>query len=346
MRIRGAIGAVVLLGAAVLSGCASEPGTAVAQDWTASPVYGGLRSIPAGNDSKFEIGLVSASKLNALNAVDKNPKETTAPGTGMRPPSEYAWTNYAISGSVCGMLESQYSTTPGFRTGPPGDMLSVYNGTVDPDQMIGVCQGDVDLTKLKGTAKTVGGVAGYDVNGIWLGSTKELTYQFGDKVSEALRDAVLAGSTGAGTLADDPDVKAVLAANPQAAAIEMGRIFVGISSFRSKSPLGDLLAAAQTAQGKTLPQPTFGGYGWTSTDGLKGTGTFVTRYASTADATTAAALLSALWPKATDTPFTAATTTSENETVITRLPNVTVTDFNLRNLRIADYPGYGSKKAG
>ncbi|WP_029138104.1 hypothetical protein [Nakamurella lactea] len=349
MRVRGVVGVVIVVGCALLSACASEPGTAEPRDWTGSPVYSALRAVPANDDSKFEIGLVDARKLNALNSSAPSPLPTTAPASGLRPQAEYAWTNYAIAGSVCTALETQYVTAPGYRTGPPGDLLSIYYGSVDPGQMLGVCQGDVDLAALKGDQRTVDGVAGYEFNGVWLGRTHGLTYQFGDKVPDTLRTALLASSTEDGTLADDPDVAAVLAANPQAAAIEMGRIFVGIASFKSKSALGDLLSDIESTQGKTLPQPTFGSYGWTQTDGLTGTGTFVTRYGSAADAATAAALLSALWPKlgsAKDTPFAAATTTADGETVVTRLPDVDVTDFNLRNLRVADYPGFGSRRTG
>jgi hypothetical protein len=345
MRIRGAIGAVILIAGAALAACSSgQRGDPVAQDWTVSPVYGALRSIPATAASKFEIGLVSASRLNALDADAPTPKATTAPRSGLRPPSENAWINYAIAGSVCTLLESTYDAAAGYRTGPPGDMLSIYYGSVDTGQTLGVCQGDTDPTELEGKQQKIGAVDGYDLKGIWLGRHNGLTFQFGDKIPDDLRSAILSGTAAGGSLADDPEVRAVLDATPQAAAVEMGRIFVGIASFRSSSPLHKALDAVTATQDKALPDPTFGGYGWTSTSGLTGTGTFVTRYGSATDASTAAALLTAVWPKATGTPFADASTTSDAETVVTRVPNVKVTDFNLRNLRVADYPGYGGKR--
>lgn len=345
MRTRRAIVAVALIGCAALSACSSgQKGSAVAQDWTASPVYGALRSIPATADAKLEIGLVSAGRLNALDADSPEPKATTAPQSGLRPPSEYAWTNYAIAGSVCTLIESSYGDAAGYRTGPPGDMLSIYHGSLDTDQMLGVCQGDTDPAKLKGKPQKIGAVDGFDVKSVWLGRANNLTYQFGAQIPDDLRSAVLSSTAADGSLADDADVRAVLDANPQAAAVEMGRIFVGIASLRSTSPVKKALAAVVATQGKTLPDPVFGGYGWNSTDGLTGTGTFVTRYGSAADAATAATLLSAVWPKVSDGPFATATTTADGQTVATTVPTVKVTDFNLRNLGVADYPGFSGKR--
>jgi hypothetical protein len=349
MRSRGAVlvfVAALLVGAA---GCSAQPGTAVPRDWTGSPVYASLKALPATTDSLFEIGLVDARKLNALDQYAEKPKSTTAPASGLRPPSDYAWTNYSIAGSACALLETSYQALPpGYRAGPPGDLLTVYNGKPTPDTTVGVCHGEVNLDVLGKAAKprSIGGVAGVDFNGLWIGQTRDLTFQLGPKVDPSVTPGLLAGASVTTSLADDPGVTAVLAANPQAAMIEMGTIFVGLAGLGSSSKaLRQLVTDAAAAQGTTLPNPVFGGYGWTPGTGLTGTATFVTRYSVDQQATTAGALLSATWPKATGTPFAGATTTVTGSVVITRLADAKVDLFNLRTMRLADYPGYGAKNS-
>lgn len=316
------------------------------RDWTSSPVYASLKAMPATQDSLFEIGLVDARKLNAIDQYADKPKSTTTPASGLRPQSEYAWINYSIAGSACTLFESLYQARPGYRTGPPGDLLTIYTDKTKSDATVAVCQGTVNLGVLGNNAKprSIAGVAGVDVSGLWAGQTRDLTFQVGAKVDESVTTGLLAGAPVATSLADDPGVTAVLAANPQAAMVEMGTIFVGLAGFGSSSKtLRQLVTDAAAAQGTAMPDPIFGGYGWTPGTGLTGTATFVTRYSSDQQATTAGAVLSAALPKAAGTPFAGASTTVTGSVVITRLSNAKVDLFNLRTMRLADYPGYGGK---
>lgn len=326
----------------VTAGCASIPGTPVARDWTGSPVFAALRSVPSTAESRYEIGFVDTRALNTAAAAGGRMLPTTAPRTGLRPQSEYGWTNLSIGGSVCGFAEAQAATPAGFRTGPPGDLLTIYTDGNDLTGSIGVCQGEVDPTELpNGEPATVAGVSGVSIGQVWMGQQRDLLFQLGTKVPADLQQALLAGTATESSLAEDPAVLAVLAANPRAAAVEMGTVFLGLG--RMAGNRGDLYELLQ-ASGASLPTPTFAGYGWTPTSGIIGTGTFVTVYASEAEATTAAATLTGLWPRADTSVFSTAVTTSEGTTVVTRVPGVDARDFNFRTLRLAEYPGYGTRR--
>ena len=345
MRARGIVGAMLVAGT-VLAGCSGQGGTAVAQDWTGSPVYATLRSVPANNDTKFEIGLVNPARLNNLDRSAPSPLPTTALASGLRPESETAWSRYAIATPACEQTEMR-TFARGFHTGPAGDMLTINAAGYSADAAIGVCAGEIDLSVLRGKPATFDNIAGYQLGSVWAGRSGGLMYQIGSKVPTAVRTAVLTRAAGTASLAEDPDVAAVLAANPQAAAIEMGTVFLATPpGHETGSPLPKIRAAVEASQGKQLPAQTFGGYAWTWTGGFAGTATFVTRYRNDTDAATAASVLTAIWPQAGQTQFTGASTTTEGATVITRVPDTDPTTFNLLNLRVLSYPGFGSKPGG
>ncbi len=51
----------------------------------------------------------------------------------------------------------------GFRTGPAGDMLTIYTAGYSPAAAIGVCAGDVDLSVFKGKPATLDPIAGHEL---------------------------------------------------------------------------------------------------------------------------------------------------------------------------------------
>lgn len=345
MRRVVSCGIALVFAAGMSAACSTSPGEAVPADWTSSPVFSGLESIPADSSSKFEISLVNTRALNRIDRFSEDPKSTESPGEGLRPPAEFAWINYAIVGSVCDAAVNRGSSaaSPGYYTGPSGDMLSVYLKDVELTGAIAVCQNSVDLSKLQqAKPRTVGDTSGFTVgDAVWMGQRNDLTYVFGADVSEALQKATLAQDTGDGVLARDPQVRAVLDANPRAAAVEMGTIFTRFGGF-GKKPLAEEVAAAEQRTGADLPPAEFGGYGWTpAADALPGTGVFVTCYASEAEASSTAKILTSVWPEAgDDSPFRRATTTVSGTAVITTVPDIHPRDFNLRTLRLAEYPAY------
>lgn len=131
-------------------------------------------------------------------------------------------------------------------------MLSEYNGSPDPAEMIGVNQGDVDLAALKCKAGSLAGIAGFELSGTWFGEHNDLTYQFGDKAPESLTTAILNRGRGAGTLADDPVIRAVLEPDPQAAVIGMGTIFAGLGSIWLKAAGTPFAKATTTVSGSAV----------------------------------------------------------------------------------------------
>ncbi len=227
MRTRWIVGAM-LVAVTVLASCSGQGGTAVAQDWTGSPVYSALRSVPASSDTKFEIGFVNPAGLNNLNRSAPSPRPSTAIQSGRLPESEYSWTNYAIATPVCEQLETQ-TFARGFRTGPAGDMLTIYTAGYSPAAAIGVCAGEVDLSVFRGKPSTLDTIAGYELGQVWAGRSGGLMYQIGSKIPTAVRSAVLTRAASTASLAEDADVAAVLAANPHAAAVEMGTVFLGLA---------------------------------------------------------------------------------------------------------------------
>ncbi len=79
-------------------------------------------------------------------------------------------------------------------------------------------------------------------------------YQIGSKIPTAVRSAVLTRAASTASLAQDADVAAVLAANPHAAAIEMGTVFRGLAAGPATSnALDKIRAAVEISLGKQLP---------------------------------------------------------------------------------------------
>ena len=342
--------ATAVLATAVLTGCsAGESGAPQRADWSTASVYPALRSIPADEKALWDISLVDPGALNRLNQFADRPLPSTAVTSGGRPPAESTWTRASLSGSGCAFLDGLQRPQSAVRTGPPGPMLSVYFGKPSPAALLAVCAGDVDTARLGDvvgddaapTARS--GVDGYGDDTIWVGHRDSLTYLVGSDVPAATADAVLTGTpVASGSLADDPGVQAVLAATPRAAVIEMGTVLTGMNRDGpgASKQLDALVADVETTTGKQLPAPIFGGYGWTPGADANGTGTFVTCYASVTEAADAAAVLTAVWPKAPDSAFATAVTAASDRVVRTDVPGVESNEFDLRTLRLLSYPGF------
>ena len=348
-----ALGCLILLGVST-SACANTGGTAASATWESSAAFRVLGSIAATADSRFSISLVDVTVLNLLDRSAEQPLSTTAEAPSERPAAESAWSRYALSAASCtGVVESGlFSSGPPVRTGPLDETVNVGFGDFDAPALLSVCQGPIDPAQLPGvledgwTPQTVAGVDGMATEQFWVGyqPSGPRTTMVGDDVPAAAADAVLTGSDVPDSLAADPGVRAVVAAAPRAATIEMGTFLLGLGSVATKDD--EVRAAIQAAQdrvGGTLPAPTFAGFGWTPGTGLDGTATFVTTYGSEAEAGTAGSVLTDTWPRldVTDGPLAAATTAVTGTAVITQVTDVPPDEFDLRTLRLADYPGWG-----
>jgi hypothetical protein len=205
-----------------------------------------LGSIPSTFESRHDIGLVNPAVLNRVALIGGNNAPTTAASTGGRPPSEVAWFDDSLNGSVCATYLDGRGTPsgPSPRTGPPGLMLSVAYQATKPEQALGVCAGPVDPAaladpKLRGatsiTPETVAGVAGTNTDKTWLGYRPEppTTYVVGAEIPDETRNSLVSGTPVGSSLAADPGVRAVLAAAPYAAMIEMGTVLLRESSIGS-----------------------------------------------------------------------------------------------------------------
>ena len=349
-----ALGCLILLGMSSTA-CANTGGTATAATWESSAAFGVLGSIAATADSRFSVSLVDVTVLNLVDRAAEQPLSTTAEAPSDRPPAESAWSRYALSAASCtGLVESApFSSSSPVRTGPLEETVNVGFGDFDAPALLSVCQGPIDPAQLSSvledgwTPQTVAGVPGMATEQFWVGyqAGGPRTTMIGDDVPAATADAVLTGTSVPDSLAADPGVRAVVAAAPRAATIEMGTFLLGFGSVATADD--EVLAAIGAAQekvGGTLPAPTFAGFGWTPGVGLDGTATFVTTYGSEAEAGSAAAVLADTWPRlhTSDGPLAAATTSATGTVVVTEVADVPPDEFDLRTLRLADYPGWGA----
>lgn len=342
-RRRASTLAGLLVVVAVASACsATVSGTTSAPDWTSSAAWGLLRSIPADDGSRTEIGFVDTAALNAVDGAAATPKPTTAPESGRLPQSAYAWTSYTIGGSLCSFLDGQFGTRPGFRRTPFGDLVTVFGGrSGQPAAAIARCEGRVDPSQL-GTAvatTSAAGTTGSVVGPLAIFGSGDVQTLVGQDVPASTRDAVVGGSPVPNSLADDPLVLQVVRAAPRAAALELGTVLVSLPQLSGSKAVDPALEEAVAEKG-ALPAAVFGGYGFVPGSGFTGTGLFITVYADEQQATTAADVLSAVWPGVGDHPFRTATTTRQGTTVVTTVPEVDPREFNLRTLRLAAYPGF------
>jgi hypothetical protein len=325
----------------------AAPTPAPAIDWTASPAYVALGSIPSTFEAKYHISLLDPAPLNLVGRIGGDAGPTTAASTGGRPPAESAWLNTSTSDQVCAVLDDR-SAAP-VRTAPPDKMLSVWFGGTDAEQKLGVCQGTIAAGRLddpelrEGTVspQTVAGVNGYRGEHGWAGyrETPPVTYLIGSDVPDDARNSVLEGTAVSGSLAEDHEVRAVLDAAPHAAMVDMGTMYL------ERNPLGAsdevtaaLTAAMHSAAVTQLPVAEFAGYSWTPGPRAVGTATFVTTYGSTQEARAVGAVLDAVWPALADTEFAGAGTTVDGQVVITAMAGVGPTEFSLRDRTILDYP--------
>ncbi len=329
-----------------------QPGTAVPQtpgvDWTGSPAYVALGSIPATFDTKYHIALLDPAPVNLVGRIGGEAGPTTAASTGGRPPAESAWVNNSTSEQICAALLDDRSAAA-VRTAPPDKMLSVWWGGTDAEQKLGVCQGAIDPERLSDpklrdetvTAQTVAGVGGYGGPHGWAGyrASPPVTYLVGTAVPDDTRTAVLAGTAVPGSLAEDRQVKAVLDAAPHAAMIDMGTVYLQRNVLGTSDKTATALTAAMRSAGVTqLPVPDFAGYAWTPGTRRVGIATFVTTYGSTQEAQAVGAVLSALWPAVADTTFAGAGTAVDGQVVVTTVTEVGPAEFSLRDRSILGYP--------
>ena len=349
-----ALGCVLLLSMSSTA-CANTAGTATSATWESSAAFQVLGSIAATADSRFSVSLVDVTVLNLVDRAAEQPLSPTAEAPSDRPPAESAWSRYALSAASCtGLVESGlFSSGPPVRTGPLDETGNVGFGDFDAPALLSVCQGPIDPAQLPGvledgwTPQTVAGVPGMATEQFWVGYQPDgpRTTMVGDDVPTATADAVLTSRTVPDSLAADPGVLAVLAAAPRAATIEMGTFLLGLGSVATgDDEVRAAVVAAQDQVGGKLPVPTFAGFGWTPGAGLDGTATFVTTYASEAEAGTAGAVLTDSWPRldASDGPLAAASTLVTGAVVVTEVSDVPPDEFDLRTLRLADYPGWGA----
>ncbi len=350
-----ALAVAALTVASLLTGCSStQSGLPAPAGWTSTPAAGWLASIPSTFDSRHDIGLVNPAALNRVALIGGDDAPTTAPSTGGRPPSEVAWFDDSINGSVCATYLDGRGSAPGPspRTGPPGLMLSVSYETNTPEKMIGICAGPVDPAalanpKLRGAAEvtpeTVAGVAGTSTDKTWVGYRAELqtTYIVGAEIPDDTREGVVGGTAAGTSLAADPGVRAVLSAAPHAAMIEMGTVLLRDHPLGSTDALEEAVSAAMADAGvQAMPVAEFAGYGWTPGQRVVGTSTFVTTYGSAQEAAAVGRVLAAVWPKLPSSPLGAAATAVEGSTVITTLPEVEPGEFTLRGQSLQGYPGF------
>lgn len=351
--------ASALVGLALATACSSaQPGAPEAAGWTSSAAAGWLGSIPSTFESRYDIGLVNPVVLNRAALIGGNNAPTTAPSTGGRPPSEVAWFDDSVNGSVCATyLDGRGSTSgPSPRVGPPGLMLSVSYQAGKPEQALGVCAGQVDPAalaeeKLRGAAtvtpSTVAGVAGTTTDKSWAGYRAEppTTYIVGTAISDETRNSLVSGTPAASSLAADPGVNAVLKAAPYAAMIEMGTVLLRDNSIGGSNAVEQAVTAAMADGGvQAMPVAEFAGYSWTPGPRVVGTSTFITTYGSAQEAATVGRVLSAVWPKLPSSALGTATTAVDGTAVITTLSEVEPGEFTLRGMSLQTYPGFLTRR--
>jgi hypothetical protein len=317
-------------------------------DWSGSPAYAALRSIPATFDTKYHIALLDPAPLNLVARIGGDAGPTTAASTGARPQAESAWLNISTSDQVCGaVLDDRSGST--VRTAAPGKMVTVRWGGTDAEQELGVCQGAIDAGRLADperrdgavSRQTVAGLNGYRGPHSWAGyrESPPVTYVIGSEVPEDTRTAVLEGTAVSGALVEDRQVKAVLDAAPHAALIDMGTVYLERNPLGASDQITAALTGAMRSAGVTqLPVPDFAGFAWTPGSRRVGTVTFVTTYGSTQEAQAVGAVLIALWPTLADTEFAGAGTTVDGQVVVTTMADVGPAEFGLRDRTILEYP--------
>ena len=148
----------------------------------------------------------------------------------------------------------------------------------------------------------------FDSFDAWIGYRPSDQHRFylGTLVPKTTQEAVVNKTAVSGSLADDPDVRAVLAIAGTSPSVIMGNELLAGSDFQQKRQQQEISAAASQA-GQTWPTATFAGYAWTPTAGAKGTAQFITLYASHQEAAAAAAVLNKIWPTTTRPAFKTAT---------------------------------------
>ncbi|WP_229674535.1 hypothetical protein [Nakamurella endophytica] len=338
------------------------PGSAAPAGWDTAAVTGVLRSVPATAATRTEIGLVNAAVLNALDASSTRPLTSTAPSSQGRPPSDSAWTRYALyvplcAGVVDGLLRP--AVGPAARSAPFGSMVTLaWSDPPRPVTTVSVCAGGaVDAARLRARLGSdvedldVEGITGYRAEPGWIGvdRSRDEVVVVGSAVPDDVRSRVVGGRTTSGSLADDPDVRAVLEPLADAATLLMGTELVRLGGFPQRGAAAapaEALAAVVRERGAAYPRPVFAGFGWRPTSGLQGATRFVTVHGSEAEARTAAELLTASWSRLGATEprrLGGAATTVRGRSVVTEVAGVPPEAFSIRTLTVAQYPGWGPR---
>ena len=345
---RAVVGILVTAVAVSLTACSGDTGIPQRTDWTSDPAYALLSAVPASTTTRYEIDLTSGTALNLLNAAQPTPLPTT--GESGRPaPADFAWSNYSLTIPPCTGAGSYDVAWTVLLSGPLRSAVTVMtDGKPTQAGALSLCTGAVDASRLTGVggsapARSIEGVPGLTVEGGWLGYAQDqdrLIYA-GPTVPESTMAALAGRRAVAGSLADDPQVRLVVAALGEADTAVIGTVLVrGSGGFGSAA---ESIAAAQRASGKTLPAAELAGLGWRRVDGLIGDALFVTVYPTAAAAQTAAQVLTTLWGMP-DTKaakdFPGARTTVTDRTVVTVVSGVDPHRYDLRAARALFYPGY------
>lgn len=342
---------VAILGSlALLSGCASGvPGTAAIAGWTSSPAAAVLGPVLAGPNTKWEIYLVNPPALNALDTFGTRPLATT--GNGSRPaPSDAAFVRYSMTTFPCYYPAGYPRREEGAEALPNGAPRVLVSIAFAPEpgaeDLLSVCVGprrSVGPNPSTRSRSAVASVTGYPNDAGWVGfrAGDEHRFAIGKAVPAASAEAVVAGSRVAGSLLDDPQVKAVLQHSVGSATLLMGTELLTLSGrARAASRVSDAVSAAQSSTGRVLPDAEFSAYAWVPGRTLAGTARFITTYASNAEAQQAAPVIKAAVAALTTTHFAGSTTEATEKVVVTTVPNTRPDAFDLRNLRLLEYPGY------
>ena len=341
----------------VLAGCSTkQAGAPVAAGWSSGSAHDVLAAIPADSTTKTEIYLASPVALaQSMAAADTTriTSSTSTSSTRSASANLYRWTSAAQIVAPC-LANAQFPDD-----GPdavPAEVPSttvsvVFSAKYVRGQYLSVCVGartrpqdaSTPTSPPATSPSAIVGVTGGPQTGdpsSWVGyrETDKHRFYFGDRVPQSAREAVIGKKTASPSLADDPDVQAILSAVGPSPSVFMGTELLDI---HSDAKVGDAVQKAAQAAGKTWPTAVFAGYAWTPTALGKGTAQFVTVYPSAAEASDAAAILEKVWP-ASSSRFSTAHTVATDRAVISRVDSVGPLTYSLQQFTLPAYPGFWS----